>query len=373
MVSAEMTHDVKVTVEHVRDNRRGEDGSSTTLWQGQAMQAKIVLGTQSLNFKFDLPADLQASKASSWGQQYFQIVLEALGGTVKFRLPEDAVQAAAFPGQQIFRPQFADGLPVNASKVAVRVHWLAKAFSFAFAAFFLWTAVTQFAIPYYQSTRQKPQTDTQSSPANQQPQLAAGTEQLLGQAQQAVREGRFADLQQLLQAGVDANALDAEGQTMLMRAADRGDLKSVELLLAHGAQVNAKTAVDQEGRGAHTALHDAIRQDAVDVADALVRAGADTHAKANQLWTPMHYAAYLGAVKSIRYLHRHGVGIDEPFSGARGSTPLMLASQYGQVQAIRVLLELGADPMRKDVYNEDACGYARYFKASASFEALGCR
>jgi hypothetical protein len=373
MVSAEMTHDVKVTVEHVRDNRRGEDGSSTTLWQGQAMQAKIVLGTQSLNFKFDLPADLQASKASSWGQQYFQIVLEALGGTVRFRLPEDAVQSAAFPGQQISRPQFADGLPVNASKVAVRVHWLAKAFSFAFAAFFLWTAVTQFAIPYYQSTRQKPQTDTQSSPANQQPQLAAGTEQLLGQAHQAVREGRFADLQQLLQAGVDANALDAEGQTMLMRAADRGDLKSVELLLAHGAQVNAKTAVDQEGRGAHTALHDAIRQDAVDVADALVRAGADTHAKANQLWTPMHYAAYLGAVKSIRYLHRQGVGIDEPFSGARGSTPLMLATQYGQVQAIRVLLELGADPMRKDVYNEDACGYARYFKASASFEALGCR
>jgi len=87
----------------------------------------------------------------------------------------------------------------------------------------------------------------------------------------------------------------------------------------------------------------------------------------------MHYAAYLGAVKSIRYLHLHGVGIDEPFSGARGSTPLMLAAQYGQVQAIRVLLELGADPMRKDVYNEDACGYARYFKASASFEALGCR
>jgi len=532
MISAEMTHDVKVTVEYVRDDRRGENGGSTTLWQGQAMQAQLIRGTQSLNFKFDLPTDLQASPshAGKLVQEYFQVVLEALGGTVKFRLPEDAVKAVAFPEQQVFQPQSADELPVKAAKVVASVRWVANALTFAFVAYFLWIAVTQFVIPMYQSAHQKPQTVTQSSTANQQVQLppihapirldswagngfgvvgrvagnmtigdrdvqlfpesielrssggcapdcpvirsvafllskegddsfsvlaqsaeiavleelpngpalsinipadqlpirlkftdrsqlaglrltlaisgslkeagkftaaswythseslaselsqkpvqlqlAAGTEQLQGQAQQAVREGRFADLQQLLQAGVDANALDAEGQTMLMRAADRGDLKSVKLLLANGAQVNAKTAVDQEGRGAHTALHDAMRLDAVDVVDALVKAGADPRAKANQFWTPMHYAAYLGAVQSIRYLHQHGVSIDEPFSGARGSTPLMIAAQYGQVRTIRVLLELGADPVHRDIYNEDACGYARYFKMSTSFEALGCK
>lgn len=529
LASAEMTHDVKVTVKFIRDDRRGKDGSSTTLWQGQAMQTQVLRGTQNLNFKFDMPTDLQASPspASNGGQEYFQVVLEALGGTVNFRLPENAMGAAAFSEQQMSQP-----LPANelSTKAAVRVRRVAKAISFAFVAYFLWTAVTQFAIPIYQTSRQIPQADSQSltpeqrtqlpairvpirldswagngfgvvgkvvgsmvigdrgvqlfpesielrssggcapdcpvirsvafllskdggdpflvlaqsaeiavlkelpngpalsinipaaqlpiklkftdrnqlaglrltlaingalkeegkfSPASwythseilaselsQKPtrqQLATDAKPLPGQAQQAVRDGRWSDLQQLLQAGADANARDAEGQTMLMRAADRGDLKGVELLLAHGAQVNAKTAVNQDGRGAHTALHDAMRLDAVDVVDALFTAGADPHAKANQFWTPMHYAAYLGAVKSIRYLHQHGVSIDEPFSGARGSTPLMLAAQYGQVQAIRVLLELGADALRKDLYNEDACGYARYFKMAASFETLGCK
>jgi hypothetical protein len=529
LASPEMTHEVKVTVEYVREDRRGEDSSSTTLWQGQAIRTQLVRGTQSLDFKFDLPKDLQVttSRASNWGREYFQVVLEALGSTVKFRLPEGALSAIELLEQQASRSQPANELSAGATKIATRIRWVARAVAYAFVAFFLWTAITKFAIPIYQSYQQKTQAGSQSSTQNQLPPIhapirldswagngfgvvgrvtgnmtigdhevqlfpesielrssggcapdcpvirsvafllsrdgsdsfsvlaqsaeipvlkdlpngsalpvsipagqlpirlkfadrnqlaglrltlaingaikedgkispaswythseplapelaqepahlepAAGADQLRNQAQQAVREGRVADLQQLLQAGVDANARDAEGQTMLMRAADRGDLKSVELLLARGAQVNAKTAVDKEGRGAHTALHDAMRLDVVDVVDALIRAGADPHAKANQFWTPMHYAAYLGAVKSIRYLHGHGVGIDEPFSGARGSTPLMIAAQYNQVPAIRVLLELGADPGRKDIYNEDACGYARYFKTAASFEVLGCK
>jgi len=34
--------------------------------------------------------------------------------------------------------------------------------------------------------------------------------------------------------------------------------------------------------------------------------------------------------------------------------------------------KLGADPKRKDIYGEDACGYAKFFKKPASVAALGC-
>ena len=193
------------------------------------------------------------------------------------------------------------------------------------------------------------------------------------QLQKATLDGRTADLQQLLQSGVDANIRDANGETMLMLAANQGDLQSVKLLLSHGAQVNATTAINKDGNGALTALHAALRQDAVDVVDVLIKAGANPQAEANQFWTPMHYAAYRGAVKSIRYLHNNGAGTNNPFRGARGSTPIMIAAQYEQIPTIQILLELGADPRQKDIYGEDACGYARFFKKQASIEVLSCK
>jgi hypothetical protein len=51
----------------------------------------------------------------------------------------------------------------------------------------------------------------------------------------------------------------------------------------------------------------------------------------------------------------------------------MIAAQYEQIPSLRILLELGANPALKDVYGEDACGYARFFRKPASLAALGCK
>jgi ankyrin repeat protein len=192
------------------------------------------------------------------------------------------------------------------------------------------------------------------------------------QAQNAVLEGRELELEQLLQSGVNTNIRYADGQTMLMHASNRGDLKMIKLLLANGADVNAKTPINKDGLGAITALHKALLVDAVNIVDELIKAGANPLAEANGVWTPLHYAAYRGATQSIRYLHQHKLNIDEPFHGARGSTPLMIAAEHAQVPTIQLLLELGADPKRKDSYGEDACGYAKFFKKPASMSALSC-
>jgi hypothetical protein len=192
------------------------------------------------------------------------------------------------------------------------------------------------------------------------------------QAFNALRDGRTNDIRKLLDAGMAVDVRNADGETLLMRTATQGNLPIAKLLIARGANVNAVTPINKEGNGGLTAMHSAMRVDAVDVVEALYKAGADPNAISNQVWTPMHYAAYRGATKSIRYLHQRGVPIDKPFNGGRGSTPMMVAVQEDRLDTIRLLLELGADQKQKDRYGEDACGYARFFKKAASSSLLSC-
>jgi hypothetical protein len=91
-----LTHDVKVTVECVRVDMRGEDSRIFTLWQEHVKHAEVARGTQNLSFKFDVPTDLLTYPVhGSMVHEYFLVGLEALGGTVTFRLPENAVGDAA--------------------------------------------------------------------------------------------------------------------------------------------------------------------------------------------------------------------------------------------------------------------------------------
>lgn len=532
--SSKLTHTVSVNLEYIRETRRGEDTSHTVLWHGQALQADFARGTQSLNFKIDLPENLPVAVSAASGliREYWQVVLKSLDSEVKFIVPVHAASVTRSSVKYDIQAQTSDNVDVKAIRLASRMRWIVKTLIFFGIAYFIWDLLSNFALPMYQSWQNNSNAGALSTmatvqaeksqlprihapflldsfsgngfgvvarvvgkmeigdntllilpesielrsfgncssdcplvhsvefsltrdgsksfsvlsqsvlipvrenltnamnlkvslPHDQPPILLtfADREQLatlrltleingrikneekiqdaswythaepfaaaLGkesarletetdsgsrriQAQQAVSDGRTADLERLLQAGIDTNIRDAQGQTMLMRAASRGDLSIVQLLLAHGAQVNATTAIDKDGNGALTALHAALVQDAVNVVEALIKSGANPQAEVNRVWTPMHYAAYLGAEKSVRYLHKNGINIDKPFNGGRGSTPLMVAAEYAQVPTIRALLELGADPERKDLYGENACGYARFFRKAASIAALGC-
>jgi len=74
----------------------------------------------------------------------------------------------------------------------------------------------------------------------------------------------------------------------LLDQAWEGDAAVVELLLAAGADVDAK---DEAG---WTALHDAATRGYDDVVELLLVAGADVEAKSNTGWTALHYAAQEG-------------------------------------------------------------------------------
>jgi len=87
----------------------------------------------------------------------------------------------------------------------------------------------------------------------------------------------------LIAHGADVNAKNDDGLTPLLYAAGYGRLEVVEALLAHGAAVNAK---DDKGL---TPLHYAAEHGRLEVVDALLAHGAAVNAKDDKGLTPLKY------------------------------------------------------------------------------------
>jgi len=132
----------------------------------------------------------------------------------------------------------------------------------------------------------------------------------------AAWDGNIEAVKQHLDAGADLNAKDGGGETPLHAAVFKGhkeivfgstplhdaafsDLKEVtELLIANGADVNAKA---EEG---WTPLHDAARGGHKEIAELLIAKGADLNAKDNDGETPVDYAIRKEELADL--LRKHG-------------------------------------------------------------------
>ena len=100
---------------------------------------------------------------------------------------------------------------------------------------------------------------------------------------------------ELINKGEDVNEKSSMGT--LLHIAVRQNLKEiVELLIAKGADVNAKAfqiGDDAEKGGGFTPLHDAARGGFEEIAKLLIESGAEVNAKV-QGETPLHVAAFIG-------------------------------------------------------------------------------
>lgn len=188
----------------------------------------------------------------------------------------------------------------------------------------------------------------------------------------AVRAWEYGTAKLLIDRGADINATDDEGRTVLMWALMSGgscpamkgfmgvDTRSVRLLLEKGANPKVaakdgttalsiaaddqklsrmvKAAIDNYGSGKKLELNSGI--DAVD---------------ANEE-TALMRAVNKGDVASVKSLLEKGAGVD--MTDAQGNTPLMRAAEKGNTTIIEALLRHGANVNAEDTYGMTALSLA---------------
>ncbi|MEW6302593.1 MAG: ankyrin repeat domain-containing protein [Verrucomicrobiota bacterium] len=185
----------------------------------------------------------------------------------------------------------------------------------------------------------------------------------------AAEAGCVEVIKRLRQAGLDLEAREERGHTLLMDAVQMQRPRAVELLLKCGAdpdatlpnsrynvlQLAAQTSTQEifdllmrhgakavlGGRGAPEALFDAARRDEPGMLRQLLDAGADVNAQDGYGRSALFNAAGANALKTARLLIDRRARIDLP--DQNGQTPLLYAVEFGHAAMVSLLLQHGAD------------------------------
>ena len=135
-----------------------------------------------------------------------------------------------------------------------------------------------------------------------------------------------------LDAGINANAQDADGRTVLISAAARGDVEVVNALLTRGADPNVK---DKRG---YTALSHAVEAMYEDVVDALLnRPDLDTNSSGLNGRPVLLAYVWRDNKERVEKLLAHGADVSAV--DADGDTALHGAAKSGNVEIMRLLLD----------------------------------
>lgn len=155
----------------------------------------------------------------------------------------------------------------------------------------------------------------------------------------------------LLRRGFDPNTRDPKGEVAITLALQTGALKAAQALLASRMlNVNALNRNDE------SPLMMAALKGHLAEARSLIARDADVNKTG---WTPLHYAATGTSPQQtalIALLLEHHAYIDA--SSPNGTTPLMMAAHYGTADAVRLLLQEGADPTLRNRLGLTAADFA---------------
>ena len=168
-------------------------------------------------------------------------------------------------------------------------------------------------------------------------------------------------VRELLAEGREARRVEcATARPRWSAAARAGNIATVDVLLAGGANVNART------RHGDLPIALAAYAGQAEVVRRLRAAGAVLDAPRS--WTPLIYAATGGQDEIVRYLLAEGAEINA--GSPNGTTALMMAIREGRFVTAELLLKERADPNRRNDNGMTALDFARRNDDKAMVESL---
>ncbi len=176
----------------------------------------------------------------------------------------------------------------------------------------------------------------------------------------AIKQDNAAVVRQLLARGFDPNTIDPKGQNGLYLALQEPSPKVAQVLAEW-----PKTNVNMLNAQGESVLMIAALKDNIDAANSLVKRDADVNKTG---WAPLHYAATSGSLAILSLLLDNHAYIDA--ESPNGSTPLMMAAMYGTPQAVKLLIDAGADPLLKNQQGLTAIDFARRASRTESVDLL---
>jgi uncharacterized protein len=195
----------------------------------------------------------------------------------------------------------------------------------------------------------------------------------------AAAEGNTATVEELVERGSDIHAKTKGGLTPLLFAVREGRIDTVRALLKAGADVNETWAAGRgSGVAGISAMVLAVANAHYELAAMMLDAGADPNAAA-QGWTALHQITWvrkpgrgdndpapegsgnLSSLDLVRKLVAKGANVNARMTrkgnvgrtdlNMMGATPFLMAARTADAPLMRLLAELGADPLLPNADN----------------------
>ncbi|MGL5029329.1 MAG: ankyrin repeat domain-containing protein [Wolbachia pipientis] len=173
----------------------------------------------------------------------------------------------------------------------------------------------------------------------------------------AVQNGNLNKVKDLTNQNANVNTRDKYSWTPLHWAAYKGHLEVAEFLVKKGADINAAS----ENLYGSRPIHIAIENNNKNIIEFLLSKEVGVNDTDKQGYTPLHYAAWRGRLEVAKFLIEKGADINAADTSTTGKKPIHVAAENNSESVIEFLLEKGVSVDEADKNGWTPLHYAARF------------